>query len=161
MNIRAEEIARIAESLQAICGDDEKLFTDMMEGETDLHWLVNQLHDRIATDAGMVNGIKHRKADLDERQSRLAARIEAHRVAIIQLMQAGKVAKLELPEATYSIREGKPRLVINDEAVPRKYQREKLETDKAKINEVFADASDLPNWMTREPAKPILTARVK
>lgn len=162
MNIvlKAQEIARIAGQLAAICEDDERLFSDMMEGETDLHKLITRLHEGIASDAGMVTGIKERKADLDTRQKRLEARIDAQKGAIVMLMQAGKQSKVELPEVTYSLRDGKPKLVVVDaDAVPREYQREKLETDKALINEAFADAEVLPNWLTLEPAKPILTGR--
>ena len=164
MNIvlKAQEIARIAGQLAAICEDDERLFMDMMEGETDLHKLITRLHEGIANDAGMVTGIKERKADLDTRQKRLEARIDAQKGAIVMLMQAGKQSKVELPEVTYSLRDDKPKLVVVDaDAVPREYQREKLETDKALINEAFADAEVLPNWLVLQEAKPVLTGRVK
>lgn len=162
IQIQTAEIARIADALQAMCGDDERLFADMLEGETDLHKLINRLHDGIATDLGMVAGIKMRQGDLADRKSRIEARIDAQRGAVISLLQAGRVNKVELPEATYSLRDGKPKLaVIDDAAVPAEYQRTKVETDKTAINEAFADMFDLPNWLTREAAKPVLTMRAK
>lgn len=162
INIQAAEIARIADALAAMCGDDERLFADMLEGESDLHWLVGRLHNGIANDTGMVLGIKERQSDLSERKTRLEARIEAQRGAIIQLMQAGKVAKVELPEATYSLRDGKPKIeVVDKDAVPAEYLRSKPEIDKTAINEAFADADTLPNWLVRTDARPVLTARTK
>ena len=164
MNVQLQtaEIARIANALHDMCGDDERCYEDMLAGETDLHKLVNRLHDGIATDLGMVAGIKMRQGDLSDRKSRLEARIDAQRGAVISLLQAGRVNKVELPEATYSLRDGKPKLtVIDDDAVPAEYQRTKVETDKTAINDAFADAGELPNWLTREAAKPVLTMRAK
>ncbi len=162
IQIATAEIARIAGQLAAICEDDERLFSDMMEGESDLHKLVNRLHDGIATDTGMVAGIKMRQGDLADRKARIEARIEAQRGAVISLLQAGRVNKVELPEATYSLRDGKPKLsVLDDAAVPAEYQRTKVETDKTAINEAFADASELPNWLSRTAASPVLTIRNK
>lgn len=159
--IEATNIKRAVDWLVSQCGDDASdMLPDFLEGETDLHKLITRLHEGIANDAGMVTGIKERKADLDARQKRLEARIDAQKGAIVMLMQAGQQSKVELPEVTYSLRDGKPKLVVVDaDAVPREYQREKLETDKALINEAFADAEVLPNWLTLEPAKPILTGR--
>lgn len=162
IQIQTQEIARIANMLHEMCGDDERVYVDMLEGETDLHKLVTRLYDGIANDTGMVAGIKARQADLSERKGRIEARIDAQKRAVVSLLQAGKVNKLELPEATYSVRDGKPKLtVVDDAAVPAEYQRTKIETDKTAINENFADAADLPNWLVREDAKPVLTVRVK
>lgn len=162
MNIvlKAQEVARIAGQLADMCGDDERLFADMVEGETDLHKLITRLHEGIANDAGMVTGIKERKVDLDTRQKRLEARIDAQKGAIVMLMQAGQQSKVELPEVTYSLRDGKPKLVVvDDDAVPAEYCTLIRKPVKATINEAFADAEVLPNWLTLEPAKPILTGR--
>lgn len=162
IQIQTQEIARIANMLHDMCGDDERCYQDMIAGETDLYKLVTRLHDGIASDMGMVAGIKLRQADLNERKARIEARIEAQRGAVISLLQAGKVNKLELPEVTYSVRDGKPKLtVVDDAAVPADYQRTKIETDKTAINDAFADATDLPNWLVREPAKSVLTIRSK
>ena len=162
IHIQAAEIGRIADALAAMCSDDERLFADMLEGETDLHWLITRLHNGIATDAGMVLGIKDRQADLSERKKRLEGRIDAQRGAIIQLMRAGKVSKVELPEATYSLRDGKAKLsVVDADAVPMTYLREKYEIDKTAINEAFADAVALPNWLVWTDAEPVLTQRTK
>ena len=159
--IEATNIKRAVDWLVSQCGDDASdMLPDFLEGETDLHKLITRLHEGIANDAGMVTGIKERKADLDTRQKRLEGRIDAQKGAIVMLMQAGKQSKVELPEVTYSLRDGKPKLVVVDaEAVPFDFMRQKFEVDKTAINEEYAGRDDLPNWITLEPAKPILTGR--
>lgn len=162
ITIAAAEIARIAEDMRAMCGDDETLFSDMLEGETDLHRIIASIHDGMARDSEMIVGIEARASDLAERKARLKKRVEASRAGIVRLMQAGQQRKIELPEATYSIRDGKPSLsVVDPDAVPSEYQRIKADPDKSAINAAFGDADELPNWLTREPAKASLTARTK
>lgn len=156
------EIARIAEQLAILCDDDERLFIDMMEGETDLYRIVGKLHDQIARDGELIEGIATRQADLAERKRRLTDRQTATKAAVGQFLRAANLAKIELPEATYSVRDGKPKLVVLDPAaVPAEFQRMKPETDKTAINEAFADADALPNWLAREPARDVVTARTK
>lgn len=163
IQIQTQEIARIAEVLRAMVGDDdERGWADAIEGETDLHKLVNRLHEGIASDSGMVAGIKMRQGDLADRKARIESRIEAQRGAVISLLQAGRVNKVELPEATYSLRDGKARLdIVSDDAVPEEYCTLIRKPVKAAINEAFADAAELPNWIVREPARPVLTMRAK
>lgn len=161
--IEATNIKRAVDWLVSQCGDDASdMLPDFLEGETDLHKLITRLHEGIANDAGMVTGIKERKADLDARQKRLEARIDAQKGAIVMLMQAGQQSKVELPEVTYLLRDGKPKLVVTvPDAVPPHLQRTKTEPDKELINQIFADAFELPNWLIRQEAKPVLTGRVK
>jgi hypothetical protein len=77
-------------------------------------------------------------------------------------LRAARLPKLELPEVTYSVRDGKPRLEVTSPlAVPEEYCAVKLVPDKAKINAAFADADSLPNWLVREPATDIVTGRAR
>lgn len=160
--IQIAEIARIADQLAILCDDDERLFADMLEGETDLHRIVGKLHNLIANDGELITGITERQADLAERKRRLTDRVAASKAAVGQFLRAGRLAKIELPEATYSVRDGKPRLVVLDaSAVPDGFVRMKPEPDKALINEVYADADALPNWLAREPARDVVSLRTK
>lgn len=161
-NIERAEIARIADALAAACGDDERLFADMLEGETNLHGLVGRLHNGIAEDDERVTGIKARQAELTERKARYERRIAASRHAIADLMAAGRQSKLELAEATFSLRDGKPKLIAADpEALPAEYQTWTVAAKKKEINADYAGVVDLPNWLTREDGKPTLTVRTK
>jgi hypothetical protein len=160
--VQLAEVARIAEQLAILCDDDERLFADMLEGETDLHAIVGKLHEQIASDNELVAGITQRQAELAERKRRLTDRVTATKAGIGKFLRAAMLAKIELPEATYSVRDGKESLrVVDAEAVPPELCRTKVEPDKTAINLAFAEVDALPNWLTREPARDVVTMRTK
>ncbi len=159
--IQLAEISRIAGQLDVLCGDDEICFADMVAGETDIVWIITRIHEQIARDEEMLVGIKERAASLSERKARISARVDASKATVGKFLRAAMLTKLELPEVTYSVRDGKPGLrVVDGHAVPSEFLRAKYDVDKAAINAAFADA-DLPNWLTREPARDVVTARTK
>jgi hypothetical protein len=45
--------------------------------------------------------------------------------------------------------------------VPDELCRTKREPDKAKINETYAQTEALPNWLVREDARDVISARTK
>jgi hypothetical protein len=158
--IKLNEIARIAEILADMCDGDEVLFADMMEGEAPAHEIVQRLADAIAADQEVLAGIKERAADLADRKARYEGRIIAGKKAIGAVLRAARLPSIVLPEATWSVREGKTKLVVLDpEAVPFDFTRVKQEPDKPAINAAFENADELPNWLSREPASDIVTQR--
>jgi len=160
--IQAAEIARIAALLEPLCDDDDTLFADMIEGETDLFEIVGRLHSRIAGDEELLAGIAERQANLAERKKRIADRIAVGKAAIGQFLRAAKLPKVELAEATYSVRDGKPKLeIVNEDAVPEQFCTLIRKPIKAEINAAFADADELPNWLVREQARDVVTKRDK
>lgn len=156
-------IAQTADELDKLLGgDDERLFHDMLLGESDIDHVVSRIHEQVARDEEMLVGIAERKAAISERQDRIKRRAEAGKMLIGKVLRAGRLTKLELPEVSYFIREGKPTLKVVDlDAVPDGFLREKLELDKTKINETYAQSDALPNWLVREPARDVVTARTK
>ena len=160
--IQLEEIRRIAEWLAEQCCDDETLFSDMMEGESNVFDMLEQVYARLAADQEIIAGIKLRVTALNERRQRLEQRVEANRSAIGKILRAAKLKNAELIEATVSVRDGKGKLVILDpDAVPTEYNRTKTEPDKLKINEAFADADTMPNWLSRAAPEDVITIRGK
>jgi hypothetical protein len=156
-------IARTAEELDKLLGgDDERLFHDMLIGESDIDHVVTRIHEQAARDEEMLLGITERQGAIAARKQRIESRIAAAKMLIGKVLRAGRLTKLELPEVTYSIRLGKPGLkVVDPEAVPEEYQRIKREPDKPKINETFAQSDALPNWVVRTPATDVVTARTR
>ena len=160
--IKLNEIARIATLLEAMCDGDEILFADMMEAEAPAHDIISRLADAVALDQERLTGIKERAADIATRKARYEARIDAGKRAIGMVLRAAGLAKVELPEATWSVRDGKARLVVTDpEAVPFDMTRVKQEPDKTAINAAYGLSELLPNWLAREPATDIITQRSK
>ncbi len=160
--IKLNEWRRIADQLREACGDDETLFADMIDGETYAIDVIARLHNERAGALELIEGIKARENDLKARRTRLANREAAIKAAIGQVLRAVQLPKVELPEATYSVRDGKPRLEIVDaDAVPFDYCVPKQVPDKAFINSQFTDAGELPNWLVRIDASDVITARTK
>lgn len=160
--ITLAEIARAADFLAPYCDGDEQLFLDMLEGETDLFGMVARIHSQVARDEEMLTGIAARRANLDERKKRIESRVIASKALIGKFLRSAQLNKIELPEATYSVRDGKPKLeIVNAEAVPDDLCRIKREPDKTRINEAFSAVEELPNWLTREPARDVVTLRTK
>lgn len=155
-------LAREAEGLDQICGGDDRLFADMMLGETDIDRIVLRIHEQVARDDEMLVGIAERQRQLAERKKRIEARRDGGKALIGKALRVARLPRLELPEVTYSVRDGKPRLeVVNALAVPEEFCAVKWSPDKAKINAAFADADNLPNWLVREPAKDVVMGRVR
>lgn len=162
LSIQAAEIARIAEMLAPMCDSDEVLFHDMMTAESPIDRVISRIHETIARDGEMLAGIKERKDALAEREQRLKSRVATGKSAIGQLLRAASLPKLELPEITYSVRDGKPGLqVISDDAVPDGFCTFKRMPDKRAINEAYEGADNLPNWLVRTPAKDVVTGRAR
>lgn len=144
------------------CEGDEQLFADMLEGETDLHDIVLQLHEQLARTEEMLEGIALREADLKKRKQRLNERAVAVKAAIGSFLRAAGVKKLELPEVTYSVRDGKPTLdIVNVDAVPDAFCTLVRKPLKNEINEAYFDSDNLPNWLVRQPARDVVTARTR
>lgn len=155
-------LAREADALDEICGADEQLFHDMLLGETDIDRIVSRIHEQVARDDEMLVGIAERQQAIAARKARIQARRDGAKALIGKVLRIARLPKLELPEVTYSVRDGKARLdVVDALAVPEEFCAVKWVPDKAKINAAYADADSLPNWLVREPAKDVVTGRAK
>ena len=74
-------------------------------------------------------------------------------------MQTANLAKAELPEATLSIRQGTPKVVIiNEREIPDEFMRIKKEPDKTRIKAVMT-AGEVVSGCALSNAEPSLTIR--
>lgn len=162
MNIDLQALAREAEALDELCGGDEQLFHDMLLGETSIDRIVSRIHEQIARDDEMLTGIAERQKALAERKKRIEGRRDGAKALIGKVLRIARLPKLELPEVTYSVRDGKPSLeVVDAAAVPDEYLTFKPTPNKTRINADFDVEGELPNWLVRREAKDIVTGRVK
>jgi Siphovirus Gp157 len=125
--------------------DDEILRMDMIEGSTDavefLRWIENTRQDV----AGQLAGLNERIYELQERRDRFENRERRLRELMFGLLQAGQVRKLELPEATLSVKSTPAHVVIYDPTeVPDDYWRVHRELDRQKIKEALITAAVVP-----------------
>ncbi len=113
----------LKESLAAIAGDDDDLFADMIEGETDLFEIIDRLLERITLHKGLAEGVQRTIGDLRARQERFDARVDDDRVLIEQALTiAGLQKSIQRPTATIGLAKRQPRLVVDEEAdIPADY----------------------------------------
>jgi len=126
--------------------DDERLFSDMLEGESGdaMEVLHRVLRASIAA-KDMAEAADTRASDIAARRDRYRRRAEALRGAAFAALDALGIKKLELPDLTASVRAGQPVVVITDEtALPEAFIRTKRDPDKALINAALKAGNTVP-----------------
>ena len=155
-------LKRDAEQLDELCGGDERLFHDMLLGETSIDRIIMRIHDVVQDSQGMASALGERIKEMQARKKRLETRADNGRAFIGKALRIARLAKLELPEVTYSVRDGKPSLeVVDVSAVPEEYLTYKPTPNKTQINADFDPAGDLPNWLVVREGGDIVTGRTK
>ena len=141
--------------------DDEDQWLLSLESETDLREFLTVAVKRICEAEAFVEGIDDLITDIKTRRQRFEQRGEAMRTMAFKLMSAADVRKLELPQATLSIRAGQPRVIITDEArLPPECLRIRTEPDKVRIKDRLShgehvDGAEMSN------AESVLSVRIK
>lgn len=119
--------------------EDDEAWQASLESETDINDLLTQIIRKIEDTKALVVGTKDRFEELNTRKQRFERRLEALRELAFKLMDAADLPKIELPEATLSIRSVPPSVIITDEEnlpdIACKFERK---PDKAKIKELLA-----------------------
>ncbi len=141
--------------------EDEVLRADMLEGSTNFQDFLQQLERTRQETNGLITGIEAVMKDLGSRKGRFERREESIRELIFNLLQWGMLRKVELPEATLSIRAGVPKVIVTDESkIPKAFQRVKTEPDKIKIKAALEEGKDIPG-VELSNAQETLTIRIK
>lgn len=141
--------------------EDEVLRADMLEAETKLNDFMRMVERKRQEAVQMVAGIKSGMDELGQRRQRFERRDEALRSLMFKLMQWANLPKMELPEATISIRAGVPKVVIVDEAeLPKGMLRIVKEPDKLKIKAALQDGKNVKGAALSN-AEPCLSIRIK
>lgn len=96
--------------------DSEPGYLDTIEGETDAMEVADWLIRSEADDAALIDAIKAQEATTALRRKRIEDRAKRKRRAMLDLLDAVGVKKLERPLATISRRAGSLRVDITDEA---------------------------------------------
>lgn len=145
INLERRQIEAIALNLRALVGDDDVAYADMLEGESDLHELVRRLLNSIERDEGNLAALKTQVDERKERAARAETRIDVQREAIMSLMEAARLDRLSLPEATLSCRDLPPKPIVTDEAaLPPEYVRVKTTPDMTAIRAGLDSGADIP-----------------
>jgi len=119
--------------------DDNEAWLASLESQTDFNEVMTEVVRRIEDTKALLIGTKDRFEELSNRKQRFELRVEVLRDLAFKLMEAAELRKMELPEATLSIRSVAPSVIITDEEnlpdIACKFERK---PDKAKIKELLA-----------------------
>jgi hypothetical protein len=91
--------------------DDEVARFDTLDGSTDVRDVLIRLARALDDTKALQQGVQARLAELEGREARFDARGEFIRELIFKLMAGANFKKVELPEATLSLRNNPRRLV--------------------------------------------------
>lgn len=155
-----QQIASLRLQFPALA-DDAEAWGLSVESETDLPELMEQVVAAMLDAAGMAGAIATRIAELEARQGRYEQREKAMRALALKLMQMAGAKKLELPEATLSVRAPGRKLVISDDtAVPDDFCQITRAPDKSKIKALIGGGGAV-NWAALVPTEESLVVRIK
>lgn len=141
--------------------EDEQLRSDMIEGETEAHEFLSQVERKRQEARSHAIAIQSNIAELQQRQARMERREEAMRALMFKVMEHANLPKIELPEATLSIRAGTPKVLITDEdTIPNAWCRFKREPNKQKIKEALSNGGTIPGAELSN-AESVLAIRTK
>jgi len=130
--VEADMALRLRSALD-VYGDDE-LTLDMIEGETSLFELIDQLMEERAADLAMANALGAQMQDMRDRQGRFKRRADARKGIVQKALEHADIRSLERPAFTASLSASKPSVNITDEsALPDNLVRVKREPNKVAI----------------------------
>jgi hypothetical protein len=165
MNLDPTIIRRQLENLKVsypeILEDDEA-WQMSLESETDLSALMTTIVRKIEDAKALAVGTKDRLEELEKRKARFEDRVEAMRQLAFKLMQAAQVNKLELAEATLSLRNGAQQIVgeADPTTLPDDFCKVSRTIDRTKIKEALKAGKEVPGFSLSNAA-PSLSIRVK
>lgn len=142
--------------------EDDEAWAATLESETDIQELLTRIVRRIEDTKALVIGTKDRFEELKARKDRFELRVEGLRNLAFKIMESADVPKLELPEATLSIRKGQPQVIGGDDTcnIPDEYWKYSRDLDRTKIKDALKDGKTVPGF-TLSNAAPSLTIRIK
>lgn len=140
-------IAAVADMVRDMLGEDfdDAFFWDSLDGETDAADILDRLIWNTQNDLHLVDAIKEHEAALKARRSRIEARVDASKAAMLSIMDAADVSRAERPCATLTRRLGSTSVVITDEdALPSQLCQTKRIPDKKAIKKQLDADVDVP-----------------
>jgi len=125
--------------------DDAELLHDTISGETNFFEIMNRIYQLKAEAEEAVIGIKSREVDLKARRERLERKSDALKGMMLSLMKTSQQSKVELVEATLSVRKGSTSVeIIDPNDLPSQLCRVVFQPDKKAIKEHIEAGEDVP-----------------
>jgi Siphovirus Gp157 len=125
--------------------EDMELLEDTLEGETDAKYVLTRIVDEKLHADDMMHVLKIRAEAIKVRMARFSDKSDAMSELALTLLQVANLSKMELEEATVSIRKPLRKVEIVDEAeIPSQLMRVKSEPDKAAIKKALEQQELVP-----------------
>lgn len=142
--------------------EDDEAWLSTLESETDFNELLTTIVRRIEDTKALVIGTKDRFEELKARKDRFEHRVETLRDLAFKIMQAADLAKVELPEATLSLRAGQPKIIGEPDPffLPEHFRKTVVTANMTAIKEALKTGETVPGCeLSNSP--PSLTIRIK
>jgi len=125
--------------------EDATLLADSLEGETDLHRVLEKLLGERREAETMASAIKEREGDMQERRKRFERKSAGVKKIILQLMEAAQQEKITLPEATLSITRPRVSVDVTDiDALPQGFFKTERKPLTAEIKTALESGNAIP-----------------
>lgn len=132
-----------------------------LESETDVKEYLRTVERKREDAEALEEALATTIEALRQRKARFERREQAMRALLFAAMQWADLRKVELPEATLSVRDGVPKVLITDESqIPDEFMRIRKEPDKIKIKEALNGFAEVPG-AAMSNIEPVLAVRVK
>ena len=158
------EYHRVREMLLASfpeLAEDEQALADTLEGETGLADAAAALIRSAIDDEAYEEACAKLAADKRERAVRFGQRALKRREAALVLLQAAGLKKLEQPDFTASVAQGRGKVVITDEAaLPDQFFRVSRAPNKTAVSDALKDGQTVPGALMSN-GEPTLTVRTR
>src|SRR6185312_12498255 len=151
MQLNPREIRQEIENLKLQfphLAEDDEAWQMSLESETDFNGFLTEIVRRIEDNKALAVGTKDRFEELKARKERFEHRIEYLRELLFKVMYTAEMAKVELPEATISLRAGTKQLVgdADPKELPDEFCRISRDLDRTKIKEALKDGKFVPGF---------------
>jgi hypothetical protein len=142
--------------------EDDEAWLATLESETDFNEVLTDIVRRIEDAKALAVGTAGRLQELQARKGRFEYRVHALREFAFRIMQSAELHKIELAEATLSIRAGTPQLIgeVDAEALLPEYRKIQVSPDRTAIKEALKAGRTVPGY-TLSNAQPSLIIRIK
>lgn len=141
---------------------DDEAWLSALESETDFNEILTTIIRRIEDTKALAIGTKDRLDELHARKDRFEHRIDTLRELAFKIMQAAEIAKVELPEASLSLRAGTQQLVGDADPffLPEHFCKVSRTLDRTAIKTALK-AGETVTGFELSNAQPSLTIRIK
>jgi hypothetical protein len=124
--------------------DDPELLADTLEGETNLHEIIDRLVMQVRENDTLAEALTARAAMIGDRRTRATTRMNFCRALIYKLMIAAGADKIKTTEGNVSVVNSPEKVIITDEsAIPEGFMRIKKEPDKTAIKKALSSGKNV------------------